>query len=122
MNQKLVDLANKAGFKSAMFTDTEWKHSEKEDLRWYLWVCELRRWFMKEHKVLIEIFRVYDGNAPIYDYIVREETGLCISVSCFKDERNEINCDDEIIIETALLAIFSADKDLLLKLGINLNL
>ena len=108
MNQKLVELANRAGFKSAMFTDTKWEHSSKEDLRWYLWVCELRRWFMREHKLFIEVFHIYDSKAPSYTYMIKEV--------------DETNRNDEVIIETALLSIFSVDKDLLLKRGINLNL
>ena len=122
MNKQLVELANKAGFKSAMFTDTDWKHSNKEDLRWYLWVCELRRWFRKEHKLLIETFRTFEGALEQYHYRVVYDDGVACSWSYYEDELNEANCNDEVIIETALLSIFTVDKNLLLKRGINLNL
>lgn len=47
MNTKkktLIKLAHDKGFRSQIFTDTEWLYSSKEDLRYYLWMCELDLW------------------------------------------------------------------------------
>ena len=44
MKQELILLATKKGFTSKMFSDTEWKHSDREDIRYYLWMCELYKW------------------------------------------------------------------------------
>lgn len=44
MKQELILLATKKGFTSKMFSDTEWKHSDREDIRYYLWLRELLAW------------------------------------------------------------------------------
>lgn len=41
--EKIKQLANKIGFESKMFAD-EFKFSNKEDLRYYLWLHELNKW------------------------------------------------------------------------------
>lgn len=40
---KVIKLAKKIGFVSKIFAD-EFKHSNKESLRYYLWLCELMKW------------------------------------------------------------------------------
>ena len=62
--ETLIKLAQDKGFKSQIFTDTEWLYSSKEDLRYYLWMCELELW--------TDIVMNFDR-----DYIVNElESGL----------------------------------------------
>jgi hypothetical protein len=57
MKTKLIELATskQIGFTSQMFTDTNWKHSLKEDLRYYLWMCELQKWCREEYDMLVLI-------------------------------------------------------------------
>lgn len=58
MKTKLIELATskQIGFISQMFTDTNWKHSIKEDLRYYLWMCELQKWCRNKYSKHITIF------------------------------------------------------------------
>ena len=55
MQTKLIELATskQIGFTSQMFTDTNWKHSLKEDLRYYLWMCELQKWCREKYNINI---------------------------------------------------------------------
>jgi hypothetical protein len=58
MKTKLIELATskQIGFTSQMFTDTNWKHSLKEDLRYYLWMCELQKWCREKCNKHVTIF------------------------------------------------------------------
>ena len=54
--ETLIKLAQDKGFKSQIFTDTEWLYSSKEDLRYYLWMCEFRRWLYTTRSIIISIY------------------------------------------------------------------
>lgn len=47
---KLIQLARKIQFESVMFAE-EFKHSKKEDLRYYLWQHELNLFIIKQTKI-----------------------------------------------------------------------
>ena len=49
--ETLIKLAQDKGFKSQIFTDTEWLYSSKEDLRYYLWMCELYKWLADNYTI-----------------------------------------------------------------------
>ena len=61
MKTKLIELATskQIRFNSQMFTDTNWKHSLKEDLRYYLWMCELQKWCRETHNIEVACYRSY---------------------------------------------------------------
>lgn len=44
--QKLITLAEEVGFKSKFFSAQPYKYSHKEDMRWYMWMCELEAYLM----------------------------------------------------------------------------
>ena len=51
----LKKMAREINFQSALFAD-EFKFSNKEDLRFYLWMCELNRFLIK--KGYISMFKI----------------------------------------------------------------
>lgn len=55
MKQELILLATKKGFTSKMFSDTEWKHSDREDIRYYLWMCELYKWIADNYIIGLKL-------------------------------------------------------------------
>ena len=59
--KKIKELANKLGFKSNMFAD-EFKHSHRESLRYYLWICELQKWLIEKHKIRIFVTNKVAGD------------------------------------------------------------
>jgi hypothetical protein len=60
---ELVKLAKEKGFVSefigskSYFPDKPWLMPEKEDFRWYLWMCELQKWLLKLYYIHITIDR-----------------------------------------------------------------
>ena len=53
MKEQLILKANKLGFISKFFSSVPYKYSNKEDLRYYLWLCELSQWLQNEHQITI---------------------------------------------------------------------
>ena len=51
MKEQLILKANKLGFVSKFFNDKPYKYSNKEDLRYYLWLSELSLWLQSEYQV-----------------------------------------------------------------------
>lgn len=66
--ETLISLAKEKGFISELLSHTVWKYSYKEDLRYYLWMCELQKWLREIHLFHIEIFLGYDEDNIWYDY------------------------------------------------------
>lgn len=64
--ETLIKLAQDKGFKSQIFTDTEWLYSSKEDLRYYLWMCELYKWLSENFITGLQV-----SNSHIEDNLVK---------------------------------------------------
>lgn len=56
MSEELVTLAKDKGFQSGFLCNTAYKYSTKESLRWYFWMCELQKWLLDTHKILVNPF------------------------------------------------------------------
>jgi len=79
MKTKLIELATskQIGFNSQMFTDTNLKHGLKENLRYYLWMCELQKWCRDKHWMWIEVnFDSITYDVNIYGKYSSEEIKL----------------------------------------------
>lgn len=50
MKEELIKLSKSKGFFSSKFC-----YSDLDELTYYLWMCELQRWFIEEHKLSLEI-------------------------------------------------------------------
>lgn len=53
----LVLLAKKIGFDSKFFSDQPWKFSEREPMRYQLWMEELKQWIMDNFDLYVEVKR-----------------------------------------------------------------
>lgn len=64
---KLKSLAKKCEFKSEIFAD-EFQHSNKEELRYYLWRCELIRWLLSKYGFFISygIYQSFNGKLTYF--------------------------------------------------------
>lgn len=51
MKEQIIQKAKQLGFVSKFFNDKPYKYSGKEDLRYYLWLCELSQWLQDKHQV-----------------------------------------------------------------------
>lgn len=75
MKEKLIEIARKEKFVSQFFTNDPYKYSLKEDLRYLLWMEELKEWFRSNHNIHVEVYRtimkkfradlVYDKNEHV---------------------------------------------------------
>lgn len=51
MKDQIIQKAKQLGFVSKFFNDKPYKYSNKEDLRYYLWLSELSLWLQSEYQV-----------------------------------------------------------------------
>jgi hypothetical protein len=54
-NKPLVVLAKKLGFESKFFSDQPWKFSEREPMRYQLWLEELKQWLINNYDLYVEV-------------------------------------------------------------------
>lgn len=62
---ELMELATKKGFISRMFP-TVWDFNTKEDLRFYLWCCELHKWIKEVHPNAMSIHNRYNIHPELF--------------------------------------------------------
>ena len=55
MKKELIKLARHYGFSSKLLHQNAFEHSEKEKIRYYLWMCELQKWFKDRNGIIVEI-------------------------------------------------------------------
>lgn len=54
MKQEIIQKAKQLGFISKFFNDKPYKYSNNEDLRYYLWLCELSLWLRDNYKIYLQ--------------------------------------------------------------------
>jgi len=82
IKEQLIQKANKLGFVSKFFNDKPYKYSSNEDLRYYLYLCELQKWLRDVHQL-----HIY----PILLALLNPEQGWGFEIA-YKDE----NFDEDI--------------------------
>jgi len=55
MKEQLIEKAKKMKFFSEMLWNNAYKYSNREDLRYALWMEELRRWLRLNHDMYVEV-------------------------------------------------------------------
>lgn len=55
MKEKLIKLSKEKNFNSDFLHNEPYKYNTKENLRYYLWLCELQKWLREKHKIFIMI-------------------------------------------------------------------
>ena len=68
MKAKIIELLNTKNdkkenifnFSPSIVPTTPWKYSTKEDMRYYLWLCQLQKWIREEYRIYIEILSYND--------------------------------------------------------------
>ena len=90
---ELIKLAKEKGFETKIdyvtqIKDTPYKTKEEieywEKFKFYIWMCELRKWLMDEKSIFIEI-SIEDIDYFIYtvrDFNLNHSSNICYSGSC----------------------------------------
>ena len=77
---KLIQLSKDIKFESKMFP-LEFKHNSKEELRYYLWMCELMKWLMENYFVDGESVNI---NPDSLEYDITEVIEYIINLNLIK--------------------------------------
>ena len=86
MKQELLQLAKFKGFESRVINKSvESVYILNKDLYYYLWMCELQRWLILNHKILVDITVVDDWNEWSYTITVKDCMSPLAIVDCSID-------------------------------------
>lgn len=83
MKETLIKLAKEAGFHSEILSDEEWKHSNKEKLRYYMWMCELKQWVADNYKTEVNVvsdqlgYTVHLYDRAIFSWTEKNFVDIC---------------------------------------------
>lgn len=63
MKDKIIDLLNTKNdkgekvfdFSPSIIPTTPWKYSSNEDMRYYLWLCQIQKWMREEYEMWVYV-------------------------------------------------------------------
>lgn len=61
MKEQLIELAKEKGFEPIVHSYNWYSanETEKENLSYYLWMCELQKWLRDSHKLIVQIESIW---------------------------------------------------------------